>query len=69
MIYLKICFTGRDRGVPRFIRLISSGSIIEPNSYVREIMNNQPRWSTGGLAPQLKEAIDNGLEKTTERCD
>ncbi len=57
-------FYRKGQGVPRFIRSLSDGTIIEPNSYIREIMNDPPRWSTGSIAPRLQYAIDNGLELT-----
>ena len=40
-----------------------SGNIKEPNSYIREIDNDPPRWSTGATAPQLHAAIIGGLDK------
>lgn len=55
-------FYRKGQGVPRFIRLLAGGTIPIPNSYVREVMNEPPRWSTGKTAPQLQDAIDDGLE-------
>ncbi len=55
-------FYRKGQGVPRFIRVLASGEITEPNSYVREILNDPPRWSTGAVAPQLQSAIAAGLD-------
>ena len=55
-------FYRKSQGVPGFIRSLVSGSVKGPNSYVREIMSEPPRWSTGSIAPELTSAIDNGLE-------
>jgi ATP-dependent helicase/nuclease subunit A len=55
-------FYRKGQGVPRFIRLLADGNVSPPNSYIREIMSDPPRWSTGKVAPQLSDAIDNGLQ-------
>lgn len=55
-------FYRKGQGVPRFIRALDNGDIIAPNSYVREVMNNPPRWSTGVATPQLQAAIGDGLD-------
>jgi len=55
-------FYRKGQGVPKYIRSLAGGTVIMPNSYVREIMNDPPRWSTGTPASQLLDAIDNGLE-------
>jgi len=57
-------FYRKGQGIPGLIRSLVSGNVREPNSYVREICNEPPRWSTGGTTPQLQEAIDSGLDKT-----
>jgi ATP-dependent helicase/nuclease subunit A len=57
-------FYRKGQGIPGFIRSLISGSFKEPNTYVREIGNDPPRWSTGNTASQLQMAIDNGLDKT-----
>ncbi len=57
-------FYRKGQGIPGFIRSLLSGIVREPNSYVREINNEPPRWSTGNTVPQLQEAIDSGLDKT-----
>ena len=55
-------FYQKGRGVPGFIRSLVAGSVKEPTSYVREILKSPPKWATGGIAPTLQNAIDNGLE-------
>ena len=55
-------FFRKGQGVPKFIRVLSSGSVIEPNIYVREIMNSPPRWATGSVTPKLQSAISAGLD-------
>ena len=40
-------FYRKGQGIPGFIRSLVSGNVREPNSYVREICNEPPRWSTG----------------------
>ncbi len=55
-------FYRKGQGVPGFIRYLASGSVRDPNSYVREIEKSPPRWSTGAMVPVLKNALDNGLE-------
>jgi ATP-dependent helicase/nuclease subunit A len=57
-------FYHKGQGVPGFIKSLNSGIIKEPNSYVREIEKNPPRWSTGTITPQLQTAIKRGLDKT-----
>jgi len=54
-------FFQKGKGVPKFIKSLAEGNITEPNSYVRGILNDPPRWSTGTPAPQLQSAIDDGL--------
>jgi len=56
-------FYRKGQGVPRFVRLLADGATGEPNSYVREINNDPPRWSTGTISSQLQAAINNGLDK------
>jgi len=61
-------FYRKGQGIPRFIRLLASGVVTAPNSYVREILNDPPRWSTGPAAQQLQTAIDSGLEDTLKEA-
>ena len=51
------------QGIPGYIKSLLSGSMKPPNSYVREIGKDPPRWSTGTIAPQLESAIRAGLDK------
>ncbi len=55
-------FYRKGQGIPGFIRNLESGSVREPNSYVREIEKSPPRWSTGETVPGLQNALSNGLE-------
>jgi len=55
-------FYQKGRGVPGFIKSLASGSVKEPNNYVREIENSPPKWSTGDILPPLQKAINSGLE-------
>jgi ATP-dependent exoDNAse (exonuclease V) beta subunit len=57
-------FYNKGRGIPGFIRSLISGYVKEPNSYVREIDKEPPKWSTGSIKPELVGAINSGLEKT-----
>ena len=57
-------FYRKGQGIPSFVKSMVSGNMKGPNSYVREIMNDPPRWSTGNPAPQLKTAIGSGLYET-----
>ena len=54
-------FYHKGQGVPGFIKSLSSGNVKEPNSYVREIDSESPRWSTGQTEQNLKTAISSGL--------
>lgn len=56
-------FYRKGQGVPRWVKILISGAIAEPNSYVREVKNNPPRWSTGTVPVQLQNALSNGLEE------
>ncbi len=55
-------FYRKGQGVPRFLKAIAGGTIVNPNSWVREVSKDPPRWSTGIMAPQLRDAIGDGLE-------
>jgi ATP-dependent helicase/nuclease subunit A len=55
-------FYRKGQGIPAYIRNLASGSVKEPNSYVREIEKSPPRWSTGEIGPGLQNALLNGLE-------
>lgn len=55
-------FYRKGQGIPRLIKSFAEGNVIKPNGWMREVMNDQPRWSTGKMAPQLQDAIGDGLE-------
>ena len=61
-------FYRKGRGVPGFIRFMLYGVVKEPNSWVREIEREPPRWSTGPTAQQLQAAINSGLDKTLKEA-
>jgi ATP-dependent helicase/nuclease subunit A len=54
-------FYRKGMGVPGFIRNLKAGNIKPPNSYVREILAQTPRWATNAVAPELQSALNNGL--------
>lgn len=54
-------FYRKSGGVPKYINQLVSGAICEPNCYVREILNDPPRWSTGKMDNALSAAINAGL--------
>jgi ATP-dependent helicase/nuclease subunit A len=55
-------FYRKSQGIPGFIKSLASGTVKEPNCYVREIEKEPPRWSTGPVEPKLQEALNNGLD-------
>jgi ATP-dependent exoDNAse (exonuclease V) beta subunit len=57
-------FYQKGKGIPAFIRNLTSGRTDPPLTAVMEIMRDPPRWSTGPVSPQLHAAINNGLEET-----
>ncbi|MCX6334491.1 MAG: UvrD-helicase domain-containing protein, partial [Bacteroidia bacterium] len=54
-------FYQKGKGVPGFVRSLAAGRMAEPKAYVRAIMTDPPKWSTKAIAPELQEAIPNGL--------
>jgi ATP-dependent helicase/nuclease subunit A len=56
-------FFQKGRGIPGFIKSIAGGDIKPPNSYVRAITDNPPKWSSGIVAGPLADAIRFGLEE------
>jgi ATP-dependent helicase/nuclease subunit A len=56
-------FYRKGQGIPGFIKSLVSGNIKDPNSYVREICKNPPRWSTSTISEQLQTAVTNGLDE------
>lgn len=55
-------FYQKSRGIPSYIRSLSSGKIVSPGSAVRQIFNDPPRWSSGKIHPRLQSAINKGLD-------
>jgi hypothetical protein len=56
-------FYQKGRGIPAFISGLASGSVKEPNNYVREIEKHHP----GGRPVNqflLQKALESGLEST-----
>jgi ATP-dependent helicase/nuclease subunit A len=56
-------FYRKGQGIPGFIKSLISGNIKDPNSYVREICKNPPRWSTSTISEQLQTAVSSGLDE------
>jgi ATP-dependent helicase/nuclease subunit A len=63
-------FFSKGKGVPGFLRNVAAGKFKEPNSFVKKINDEPPKWATGRTAPQLQAAIDDGLgAKVREMLD
>ena len=56
-------FFQRGKGIPSFIRSLSSGDTRGPNTYVRRIEEDPPKWSSGTINPALGMAVKSGLDK------
>ena len=57
-------FYQRKKGIPSFVKTLSSGEVKRPNSYTLAITGNPPKWATGGgVEANLQSALDAGLEK------
>ncbi len=56
-------FYRNGTGIPGFVRSLVSGNAKSPNSWVREIDKEQPRWATKSVSPQLESAINDGLDE------
>jgi ATP-dependent helicase/nuclease subunit A len=54
-------FYQKGRGIPSFVRNHAEGEMKEPNCYVREVLSDLPRWSSGPPPAALKAAIEGGL--------
>ncbi len=54
-------FYRKSQGVPGYIRSLAGGILKAPNSYVRQIENDPPRWSTGNIHPGLAEGLETGF--------
>jgi ATP-dependent exoDNAse (exonuclease V) beta subunit len=60
-------FYYKSSGIPGFIRSLARGKIIEPNSYVRKVETDPPKWSSGKMSPQFQSALDGGFDKMIRR--
>lgn len=56
-------FFYKDKGVPAFVKSIAGGIVKAPNTYVRALFNEPPKWCPGSINTQLACAINDGLEK------
>ena len=61
-------FFQKSKGVPGFIRNLALGKMAEPKSYVREILKDPPKWSTGLPCQQLRDAISGGLDEAVKEA-
>jgi ATP-dependent helicase/nuclease subunit A len=61
-------FYQKGKGIPGFIRSIAEGEIKAPNSYVRAIKDNPPKWSSGIIVGPLSDAIRFGLEESVKEA-
>ncbi len=61
-------FYQKGKGIPAFIRSIADAKISNPNSYVREIAKDPPKWCTGKMHASLAEAIRSGFEKSVKEA-
>lgn len=55
-------FFQKGKGVPGFIKALAEGNIRPPNSFVRGIENDPPKWTTGKIPGPLAEALRSGLD-------
>ncbi len=61
-------FYQKGRGIPGFIKSIAGGDLKPPNSYVRAVTDDPPKWSSGKLGGPLSDAIRSGLEETVKEA-
>jgi ATP-dependent helicase/nuclease subunit A len=61
-------FYQKGRGIPGFIKSIAGADIKPPNSYIRAVTDNPPKWSSGKMAGPLADAIRSGLEETVKEA-
>ena len=54
-------FYQKGKGIPGFIGSIAEGEMKIPNSYVRAVSGDQPKWCTGKMSDQLAGAIEAGF--------
>ncbi|MCU0409444.1 MAG: UvrD-helicase domain-containing protein, partial [Bacteroidales bacterium] len=56
-------FYQKGRGVASFVRSHASGTVREPNQYVRAALGAEPRWFSAKRDPRLEEALTAGFGK------
>lgn len=56
-------FYQKGRGIPKFVRKLAEGEVVEPGCFVKEILSPLPRWSSGPPCSPLRDAISAGLEE------
>jgi len=61
-------FYYKARGVPGFVRSLAEGVPKAPNSYVRGIEANPPKWCTGAVPAALSAAIGAGLDENVREA-
>jgi len=59
-------FFQKGKGIPGYIKSLAEGEMKAPNSYVRAVTGDTPKWSTGKLSGQLAAAVEAGLEKSVK---
>ena len=57
-------FYQKGKGIPGYIRSIAEGEMKLPNTYVRAVTGDPPKWCTGKMSGQLASAIEAGLEES-----
>jgi ATP-dependent helicase/nuclease subunit A len=61
-------FYYKGNGVPGYIRAITEGRMIIPNSYVKAIRNDPPKWCSGSMHPSIVQAIKEGFEDSVKEA-
>ena len=57
-------FYQKGKGIPGYIRSIAEGEMKFPNTYVRAVAGDPPKWCTGKMCVELAGAIQAGLEES-----
>lgn len=61
-------FYQRAKGIPGYIKSLAVGEIKSPNTYVRAVTGNPPKWATGKIDQRLSDAIESGLEESVKEA-
>jgi len=61
-------FYQKGKGVPGFIISIANRTIKPPNTYVRAVFEDPPKWSSGPPSTQLADAIGAGLKDSVKEA-